>query len=118
MNQMIQGQAMNFYRYKTFAVFKSVTFENFQIFLQIIIGIKINTFWAFSENFKSDTFESDKNCVTFKSVTFEKFLIFMENTFGIIPNTFHDFQKKIQKWHFWKLQKFCTCRTSEPIISI
>ena len=26
---------------------------------------------------------------------------------GIIPNTFHDFQKKFQKWHFWKLQKFC-----------
>ena len=36
--------ALNFYRYKTFVVFKSVTFEIFQIFLQIIIDIKINTF--------------------------------------------------------------------------
>ena len=71
---------LNFYRYKTFAVPESVTFEIFQIFLLIIIGIKIIAFWAFSENFKSDTFESDKNCVTFKSVTFQKFLIFMENT--------------------------------------
>ena len=79
--------ALNFYRYKTFVVFKSVTCENFQIFLQIIIDIKISTFWAFSENFKIDTFESDKNCVTF-----EKFQIFMENT-DIIPNINHDFQK-------------------------
>ena len=23
--------------------------------------------------------------------------------------------KKIQKWHFWKLQKYCTCISSEPI---
>ena len=53
--------ALNICRYKTFVVFKSITFENFQIFLQIIIGIKINTFWGFYENFKSDTFESDKN---------------------------------------------------------
>ena len=58
--------ALNFYRYKTFVVFKSVTFEIFKIFLQIIIGIKINTLWAISENFKSDTFESDKNCATFE----------------------------------------------------
>ena len=49
-------------RYKTFVVFKSVTFD--QIFLQIFIGIKINTFWAFSENFKSDTFENHKSFVT------------------------------------------------------
>ena len=29
---------------QNFVVIKSVTFENFQIFMQIIIGIKINTF--------------------------------------------------------------------------
>ena len=65
--------ALNFYRYKIFVAFKSVTFD--QIFLQIIIDSKNNAFWAFFKNFKSDTFESDKKCVTF-----EKFLIFMENT--------------------------------------
>ena len=54
---------LNSCRYNTFVVFKSVTFENFQILLQIIIGIKINTFWAFSENFKSDTFEIYKSFV-------------------------------------------------------
>ena len=73
-----------------FVTFKSVTFENFQIFLKIIIGIKTNIFCAFSLNFKNDTFESDTNCVSFKIITFEKFLIFMENTF-------HDFQRTIQK---------------------
>ncbi len=41
--------ALNFYRNKTFVVFKSVNFEIFQIFLQIIIGIEINTFLAFFE---------------------------------------------------------------------
>ena len=66
-------------------------------------------FWSFSENFKSDTFESDKNCVIF-----ENFLIFMENTIGIIPNTFHDFQKKIKSDTIENDKKFCTCRSSEP----
>ena len=90
---LIATLALNFYRYKTFAVFKSVTFENFQI--------KINTFWAFSENFKRDTLESGKNCVTF-----ENFLIFMENAIGITPNTFHDFQKNFKSDTFANYKSF------------
>ena len=93
---------------KSFEVFKSVTFENFQIFLQIIIVITPLHFLSIFENFKSDTFESDKNCVTF-----EKFLIFMENTIGIIPNTFHGFQKN-SKVTLLKTTKVFTCRSSEP----
>ena len=50
--------ALNFYRYINFVVFKSVTFENFQIILQIIIDIKINTFSTLTKNFKSYTFEN------------------------------------------------------------
>ena len=82
-------KALNVYRYKTFVLFKSVTFENFQIFLQINSGIKINTL------------ESDKNCVTF-----ENFLIFMENAIGITPNTSHDFQKNFKSGTFENYKSF------------
>ena len=62
--------ALNFYRYKTFVIFKSVTFE---IFLKImeIIGDDTNTvFHEDQKFFISDTFESQIIFVTFKSVTF------------------------------------------------
>ena len=39
--QHIMNMALNFYRYKTFVIFKSVTFENFQIFLQIIGSVAL-----------------------------------------------------------------------------
>ena len=45
--------------------------------------------------FKSDTFESDKNC-----------LIFIQNTIGIIPNTFHDFKKKFKSDTFENYKTF------------
>ena len=71
--------ALNFYKYKTFVVFKSVTFEIFKSSCKSLLASKltlsehgnITVVWAFSKNFKSDTFESNKNCVTFKSDTFE-----------------------------------------------
>ena len=66
--------ALNFYRYKMFVIFKSVTFE---IFLKIMESIGDDAKSVFHEDqkfFKSDTFESDTIFVTFKSVTFEKFL--------------------------------------------
>ena len=81
---------LNLCRYKTFVVFKSVTFE---FFLKIMESV----FHKDLKCFKSDTLESETFFVTFKSVTFEKFHIFLENTINIIPNTLHDFQKKIQK---------------------
>ena len=65
--------ALNFYRYKTFVIFKSVTFE---IFLKIMESVGDDANSVFHEDqkfFKSDTFESDTIFVTFKSVTFETF---------------------------------------------
>ena len=80
--------ALNICRYKTFVVFKSVTFEIFWKIKENVGDDANSVFHEDQKFFKSDTFESDKNCVTF-----EKIMIFMESTIGIISNTFHDFQK-------------------------
>ena len=76
-------------------------FEIFQIFLKILIGIKPNSFWAFTEHSKSDTFGSDTNYVTF-----EKVQIFMENIIGIIPNTFRVFLKNVKSDTFENYKSF------------
>ena len=65
--------ALNISRYKTFVVFKSVTFE---IFLKIMecVGDDVNSvFHEDQKFFKNDTFESDTIFVTFNSITFEIF---------------------------------------------
>ena len=81
------------------------SFQNCQTFLQIIIDIKINTFLAFSENFKSDTFEN--------------FLIFMESTnIGIIPNTFHDFQKNFKSDTFENYKSFVSVEVQSHYVKI
>ena len=62
--------ALNFYRCKTFVIFKSVTFE---IFLKIMESVEDDANSVFHQDqkfFKSDTFENDTCFVTFKSVTF------------------------------------------------
>ena len=60
--------ALNFYRYKTFVIFKSVTFE---FFLKIMesVGDDANSVLREGQKF----FKSDTSFVTFKSVTFEIF---------------------------------------------
>ena len=60
--------ALNFYRYKTFVIFKSVTFE---IFLKIMESVGDDANSVFHEDQKF--FKSDTIFVTFKSVTFEIF---------------------------------------------
>ena len=61
--------ALNFYRYKTFVIFKSVTFE---IFLKIMESVGDDANSVFHEDQKF--FKSDTIFVTVKSVTFEIFV--------------------------------------------
>ena len=60
--------APNFYRYKTFVIFKSVTFD---FFLKIMESVRDDANSIFHEDQK--VFKSDTIFVTFKSVTFEIF---------------------------------------------
>ena len=94
--------ALNFYRYKTFVTFKSVTFE---IFLKIMESVGDDAKSVFHEDqkfFKSYTFESDTIFVTFKSVTFE---IFGKCSESVNFDANNDLQEDL---------KFCTCRSSGP----
>ena len=67
------SMALNFYSYKTFVIFKSVTFENFFEIMESVGDDANSVFHEDQKNFKSVTFESDTSSVTFKSITFEIF---------------------------------------------
>ena len=60
--------AMNFYRYKTFVIFKSVTFEFF-LKIKESVGDDANNVSHEDQKF----YKSDTSFVTLKSVTFEIF---------------------------------------------
>ena len=65
---------MNFHSYKTFVIFKCVTFE---FFLKIMESVGDDPNGVFHED--HEFFRSDTILVTFKSVTFEIFGKFSES---------------------------------------